>query len=75
MATAKEKEVESWCTKRTATGTEAMATLVGGGGVEAVLAGYRRRVAFERRAAIAGIGAITLFLCERWRSPSFANAV
>jgi hypothetical protein len=34
--------------------SEAVATLVGGGSVEAVLAGYRRRVAFNARRLSAG---------------------
>jgi hypothetical protein len=41
------QEVNLMVREKVDAGAEAMATLVGGGSVEAVLAGYRRRVAFH----------------------------
>ena len=40
-------EVQLMVHEKVEAGAEAMATLVGGGGIDAVLAGYRRRVAFN----------------------------
>jgi hypothetical protein len=41
------QEVHLMVQEKVEAGAEAMATLAGGGSVEAVLAGYRRRVAFN----------------------------
>ena len=55
------QEVHLMVQEKVDAAAEAMTTLVGGGSVEAVLAGYRRRVAFNAQRLSAGIGAIAIF--------------
>ena len=57
-------EVHLMVQEKVEAGAEAMATLVGGGGVEAVLAGYRRRVAFNAQRLSPG-SSITVFSQHR----------
>jgi hypothetical protein len=68
------QEVNLMVREKVDAGAEAMAALVGGGSVEAVLAGYRRRVAFNAQRLIAGIGAITIFSANIDRSHSSRRA-
>jgi uncharacterized membrane protein YfcA len=56
------QEVHLMVQEKVEAGAEAMATLAGGGGVEAVLAGYRRRVAFNAQRLSPGSAQYQSFL-------------